>query len=126
MNYLGIDWGKKRIGLALADNETQLALPFKVVNYLSEVLDIIKKENVDIIVLGKPTKLSNEEFLDPDFNNFYKALQKNTDKKIVLIDERFSTKAGTAYNAPEKLRADKDALAACFILQSYLEQKKYE
>ena len=40
--YLGIDWGTKRIGLALADEETNLALPYKTVANLEEVLFEIK------------------------------------------------------------------------------------
>ncbi len=126
MNYLGIDWGKKRIGLALADSETQLALPFKVVNYLSEVLDIIKKEDIDIIVLGKPLKLSNDKDLDPDFNNFLLNLRNKVNKKIELVDERLTTKASMSLSGKKRDKADRDSLSASLILQSYFEKNKYD
>ncbi len=126
MNYLGIDWGKKRIGLALADSETQIALAFKTVNFLSQVIDIIEKENIDIIVLGKPVKLNNDNDLDPDFKNFLLNLREKTNKKIELIDERFTTKAGVSLIGRKQDKADRDSLSASLILQSYLEKNKYD
>ncbi len=126
MNYLGIDWGKKRIGLSLADSETQLALPFKTVNFLSQVIDVIEKEDIDIIVLGKPVKLNNNKDLDSDFKNFLLNLRKKTNKKIELIDERLSTKASISLSGRKQDKADRDALAAAIILQSYLEKNKYD
>jgi len=54
--YLGIDWGEKRIGLALADSETSLALPLTTVSGLAGVLAAIKEEGIDEIVLGSPRK----------------------------------------------------------------------
>ena len=71
--YLGIDWGEKRIGLALGDSETKLASPFCVVAQASEVIDIINKEKIDYLMIGQPIKMSGakdnftkgfEEFLD--------------------------------------------------------------
>ncbi len=126
MNYLGIDWGKKRIGLSLADSETQLALPFKTVNFLSQVIDIIEKEDIDIIVLGKPVKLNNNKELDLDFKNFLINLRKKTNKKIELIDERLTTKASMSLSGNKGDKADRDSLSASLILQTYLEKNKYD
>ncbi len=120
--YLGLDWGEKRIGLALADEETKLALPFKTVDNLSAVLEIIKKEKIDEIILGQPIKLSGKpDQLDCNFSRFLKVLKKKTKLAIILIDERFSTQAGQALAGSKKDKADQDALAACLILQNYLD-----
>ncbi len=124
--YLGIDWGEKRIGLALADSETKLALAFKTVNFLSQVLDIIKNEKVDKIILGKPTKLSNEKTLADKFQKFYQLLKNKVDLDIILEDERFSTKAGHSLSGRNKDKVDRDSLSATLILQNYLDKIKYD
>lgn len=123
LNYLGIDWGQKRIGLALASSETKLALPFKTVNYLSQVLDIIKQENIDIIVLGKPEKLSKQENIDQNFDNFYNNLKNRSNIEIILEDERLTTRAGFSLAGKKKEKADRDSLSASLILQNYLDKK---
>ncbi len=124
--YLGIDWGEKRIGLALADSETKLALAFKTVNFLSQVLDIIKIEKVDKIILGKPVKLSNEKGISESFDKFYKTLKNQTNIEIILEDERLSTKAGFSLDGRVKDKADRDALSAALILQNYLDKNNYD
>ncbi len=121
--YLGIDWGEKRIGLALADSETKLALAFKTVNFLAELLHIIEEEKVDKIILGQPIKLSNTKELALDFQKFYQSLKNKTNLEIILEDERLSTKAGFSLSGRAKDKADKDALAASIILQNYLDKK---
>jgi putative holliday junction resolvase len=124
--YLGIDWGEKRLGLALADSETKLALAFKTVNFLAQVLEIIKTEKVDKIILGKPIKLSNEKEIANDFQKFYNTLKNKTNLEIILEDERLSTKAGLSLSGRKKDKADKDALSAALILQNYLDKNSYD
>jgi putative holliday junction resolvase len=120
--YLAIDWGGKRIGLALADSETNLALPFLTVNNLTEVLKVIKEERVDQIILGNPLKMSNNDKIDKNFSLFLDNLKKNVSIPVILVDERLSTKAVYSLSLDKKIRADKDSLAACLLLQNYLER----
>ncbi len=121
--YLGIDWGEKRIGLALADSETKLATPFKTVSGLNELLKTIEEENADIFVLGKPIKMRGEsDGLNPDFLNFFEELKKALpNKKIELIDERLSSRAADALPGGN-LKASRDEVAAMIILQNYLDK----
>lgn len=63
--YLGVDWGEKRIGLALAEEETSLALPFKTAANLQELLTIINSEEITDIVIGSPRKMSGESASNP-------------------------------------------------------------
>lgn len=115
--YLGLDWGQKRIGLALADNEIKIASPFKTVNNLADVLEIIKSEEIDIIILGHPIKLSGDlEIINPDFKNFLSLLKNRSKLPVILFDERLTSKVENYLN-----KHDKDAMAACLILQSYLD-----
>lgn len=132
---LGIDYGRKRTGIAVTD-------PLQIVaNGLTTVpthtlLDFIKKyieqEQVEAIVIGKPTQLNGEpsesmRYIDP----FIKRLQNELPQMpIILFDERFtSTLAHQAMidgGMKKKDRQDKarvDAIAASIILNDYLQSK---
>jgi putative holliday junction resolvase len=118
--YLGIDWGEKRIGLAVADLETKIANNFKTITKLSELVNIISDLNIGLIVLGKPLKLAGD-LSSEKFRKFHQLLKEKTDVKIVLFDERLSTHLSKKLNFLNKAKYDKDQSAACLILQSYLD-----
>lgn len=122
--YLGIDWGEKRIGLALADSETKLATPFKTVSSLEELISAIHEEQADVLVLGKPIKMKGEsEGLNPDFSDFLEEIKKALpDKQIELFDERLSSRAADALPGGSQ-KASRDEVAAMIILQDYLDKK---
>lgn len=123
IKYLGIDWGDARIGLALGDSETKMASPFKVVANLSEVLEVIKEEEIDKIILGKPVKMSGDEVkLTPAFLEFKDKIIQETKVEVELLDERLSSKAADALVGDKKTKASRDALAAMLILQDYLDR----
>ena len=122
--YLGIDWGEKRIGLALGDRETKVATPHKTVSSVDEVIKIVKEEKIDIVVVGKPLKMSDircrmsDEFLD-----FLDLLKKKLDIPVETVDERLSSKAADALPGSKKEKAGRDAVAAMLILQGYLDKR---
>ena len=118
--YLGIDWGEKRIGLALADEETCIALPFKTVATLAEILALIKEEEIDEIVLGSPKKMSGEAANNPLWLNFVEQL-KTSGRPIHFLDERLSSLAADALGGEAKEKAERDEIAATIILQDYLD-----
>ncbi len=124
--YLGIDWGAKRIGLALSDSETMIATPFKTVSNLDELVATAKEESVDIFVLGKPVKMRGEaDGLNPDFLKFLDKLKSSLpDMKIELVDERLSSQAADALPGSKKTKAGRDEMAAMIILQNYLDKTK--
>ncbi len=119
--YLGIDWGEKRIGLALADEETCLALPFKTVSSLSELLEVIKEEEIDEIVIGSPKKMNGDAANNPSWLNFVEQLKEKSGKKINFLDERLSSLAADALHGEKKDKAERDEIAATLILQDYLD-----
>ncbi len=121
--YLSIDWGKKRIGLALGDSETRLASPFCVVAQASEIIDIINKEKIDYLIIGQPIKMSgaSDKFTE-GFEEFLDFIKNNCDKPIELIDERLTSKAADALSGTKKTKASRDSLAAMLILQSYFDK----
>lgn len=97
--------------------------------------DYFRKEQVDTVVIGRPTQLNGEDsesmnYIRP-FMNFFR--KRWPDKPLVEFDERFtSTIAHRAMidgGMKKKQRQDKavvDRLAACIILEGYLEKVKVE
>ena len=120
--YLGIDWGLKRIGLATADNETDLALPLKTVGSLAEVLGVIVEEEIDEIIIGPPRKMNGEEADNPTWLNFVDELKARCSKPVHFFDERLSSLAADALAGEEREKAGRDEVAATIILQDYLDR----
>ena len=121
--YLGIDWGEKRIGLALGDSENKIATPFKVVSSLEDILEIIKDERINIVVIGLPFPMHNKkEKIQKEFLEFLDLLKKRIDLPIKTIDERLSSKQADKLSGNKKTKAPKDAIAAMLILQTYLDK----
>lgn len=123
MKYLGVDWGEKRIGLALADNETRIATPFKTVAAVDEVVAVIQAEEIDAIIVGKPLSISNSQFpISKQFSIFFNELKSKVSVPVELVDERLSSKAADALVGDKKTKAGRDEIAAMLILQSYLDK----
>ena len=120
--FLGVDWGEKRLGLALGDSEIRTAVPFKVVNNLEGVLAEVAREEIDKIIIGQPFKLSGDRRLPAAFKNFVDSVRKRAGVEVELIDERLSSKAADALAGSKKTKAPRDAIAAMLILQSYLDK----
>jgi len=119
--YLGVDWGEKRIGLATADSETNLALPLKTVSNLAEVLEVIVAEEIDEIIIGLPKKMSGEGVDSPAWLNFVDQLRTRCSKPVQFLDERLSSLAADALEGQEAEKAGRDEVAATIILQDYLD-----
>lgn len=121
--YLGVDWGEKRIGLALGDSETKVVSPFKIVESLDEILRVVQKEKVDIIIIGKPFKMQDRQFkMQKEFLDFLNLLKQKVKIPIKAVDERLSSKQADALPGDRKTKASQDAIAAMIILQSYLDR----
>ena len=121
--YLGIDWGEKRIGLALGDSETKIATPFKTVENVDEVALVVESEEIDAVVVGKPYQINNLQLpISKQFENFFNELKNNLKISVELVDERLSSKAADALAGDKKTKASRDEIAAMLILQSYLDK----
>lgn len=119
--YLGIDWGASKIGLAIGDNQTKLALPYgRVANWL-EVEKVIQREKVDQLIIGWPRDLANRPAeIHPGWQYFVD-LAEASGYPVHLVDERLSTVAADRLINHHKAAADQDAIAAMLILQSFLD-----
>ncbi len=125
INYLGVDWGEKRIGLALANEENFLATPFKVVENVSELLKIIEEEKINELVIGLPKTMKTGGVDNIKFKKFIIILEKKiADKKVEInfIDERLSSVQADSL-CVGKTKTSRDCVSAMIILQSYLDKK---
>ena len=122
--YLGIDWGEVRIGLALGDDENKIAVPLAVANGLDEIIEKIKKEEIDEVVVGEPLAMISSELVNKKrYSAFIGSLQDNTSLPIHTIDERLTSKAADALAGDKKTKAARDAIAAMLILQSFFDSQ---
>jgi len=129
MKYLGIDYGGKRIGLAIGDDETFIAAPFEILETgdLSEAVEdlslILKEEDVGAIVVGLPVSLkeSGEGQQARLTRRFGAALERESKIKVIYEDERLTSKQAASL-LKEALPERKDAVAAMIILQSYFDK----
>ncbi len=124
MRLLGIDYGTKRIGIALSDDGGQFAIPNKVINYsknlLDEIIKILKENDIKEIVMGESKNYKGEAnaILEKSMQ-FKKELEEKGYK--VYFEPEFMT----SENA-ERLQGKNemlDASAAALILQSFLDKK---
>ena len=131
---VAIDYGSKRVGLAVTDPLKIIATPLDTI-HSKDVISFLKsydqKESIEAFVLGLPKKLDNSDTNNTQqVLNFEKGLKKNfPDKAIYLIDERFTSKIALqtmiAGGMKKKDRRDKtnvDKISAVIILQSFLER----
>ncbi len=130
MKLLGIDYGQKRIGLAMAQGG--MAFPFKTLvknsrdKLFADLLGIIAREGVDGIVLGLPVDLDGSHTLTTrQVLNFRDSLARRTELPIHMVNEALTTfdardrlrQAGV----PERKQAEMlDQMAAVCILETYL------
>jgi putative Holliday junction resolvase len=136
MKALGMDLGTRTLGLATSDRLGMIASPYKTIRYedinalVDEVLEIIKNEKIEVLVLGNPKNMNNTEGPAVErTNNFKNLLESKTDLEINLIDERLSTVEAENYLLEEDMSRKNrkgviDAVAASVILDTYLRQQE--
>lgn len=128
MKILGIDYGTKKIGLALSDEGQKLAFPKTVQpnvwKYIRDaVRDFILEENVSEIVIGLPVGLNGQETeLSREVRMFAEKLKEDFSLPIHFENEVYtSAQIKTEESAPAH---QIDASSAALILQTFLERRK--
>lgn len=134
MRFLGIDYGNKRIGVAISDHDNSLAFPYATIinnghkEAINKIAKIVKKEEISDIVVGLPMSFQFTETEQTKLtNNFIEFLRKNLkDINVYSENEILSTK--DAMIKIEKVKNKKDIIdktASCLILQGFLDKKNY-
>jgi len=126
---LGLDYGSKRIGLALGDEEQEMALPYDVVEnsegVIGELRRVIESEKVYRIVIGIPLYMSGKDSAKAvEVKKFIDLLEQNFNMPIITEDERLSSQMADSLFKEYKEKYSRDAIAAMVILQGYLDKIK--
>jgi putative Holliday junction resolvase len=143
MRALGIDYGRRKIGLALSDPTMLLASPFAVLENkgdktIDEIMEIIEKNAVGIVVIGVALHMNgNESELSQESRAFGSVIA-NRGVVVEFMDERFTTKIATTAIMGQfhnKRRGDRtrqrqavansvDKVSASVILSLYLDKRR--
>ena len=130
---LGIDFGEKRIGIAISDETGSIARAYGMLfeksakEIIKSLVSICQKEKIGEIVVGLPLNLKGEEGVQAEkTKRFVDELKKEIKLPIILEDERLSTKEADRILRERGVKGRKekiDTLSAVLILQQYLERK---
>lgn len=134
--YLGIDYGEKRVGLAISDPTLTIAQPLQTLQYASvkklilNIQNVIKEKEIEKIVLGLPLNLKGKDSLKTmEVRKFAEDLKNQLKIPIILVDERFTTMEAQRIlrqlgKQGRKSRDIIDQVAAQNILQTFLDREK--
>lgn len=139
MRKLGIDYGEKRIGIAITDELNLTAQGLQTIAYdgndkifLKSLDEILQQydNNIDTIVVGMPFNMSGNKSIRAEKTEefIHKLKCKYNNIQIVSVDERLTTVQ--AYKTMNELRINKrrkkslvDTLSAVYILETYINRK---
>jgi len=136
MRILGLDYGSKRIGVAVCDELGMTAQGLATITRknrrqtLEEIAGFIRTYNAEKIVIGYPIRLDGSEGIQCEkINNFASILESAFSLPVIKWDETLSTKEAEeiltrANIARNKRRNIVDKLAASLILQGYLDAQE--
>ncbi len=126
MRYLGVDYGKKRIGIALSDEEGVIAFPRETLviedgaDLVNMLCTIAKREQVKTVVIGLPPEVPGmDASIRREVYDLAESVRTRCDLFIELENEILSTKIARQYST-----VNTDASAAALILQSFLDRKR--
>ncbi len=135
--FFAVDYGAKRIGLAVGDDHNKIATPVKTVesrgtldDQIEAVVAVASAFDVDAFVVGLPYNMDDTEGEQAKrTRRFGDALGRSTGKPVHYFDERLSSHAAREMLRPAELtrkkrKAVQDAVAAQIILQTFLDTRQ--
>ena len=138
MKKLGLDLGNRTLGIAVSDEMNMFARGVDTFRFeekdfkkaLEYTLELIKEYNVDVVALGFPKNMDGSIGEQAQITlDFKEEILKNIDIKIVMWDERLTSKMASNMMKSQNLKRKKrkndiDKMAAVIILQSYLDSQR--
>ncbi len=133
MRILGLDYGSRRIGVAICDELGMTAQGVATIarknreTDLNTIAELVRRHGVERIVIGYPLRLDGSEGIQCEkINRFVRRLEMRFSLPVIRWDEAFSTKEAEELLrgrgvAREKRREVVDRVAASLILQGYLD-----
>ncbi len=136
MRYLGLDLGSRTLGVAISDKSGTIARNLEIIRHnedydslVPKVKEIVEEYGVDEIVLGYPKNMDNTVGYKAKLSEeFKKKLEDEIEIPVNLQDERLSTKEAQDVLIKGDISRKKrkkviDSMAACIILETYLNKK---
>lgn len=136
-SILSIDYGLKRIGLAVSDSSRSFAFPYGVIEnknfnfVLSSIKNIVDEKEIDLIIVGRPyhKKLENQKSMEELVCEFITKLKASINVSIETVDERFSSFLAEENLKESGLSLKKskrfvDTEAARLLLEEFLQKSK--
>ena len=134
MRYLGVDYGSKKVGLALSDEAGTMGFPHSIMTnnprLIDELCAFIAKKNIDAVVIGESRNLAGgENPIAKGARAFGDSIARISQKPVFYESEVFTSAEARRVPAKSektrapKARADVDASAAALILTSYLSRR---
>jgi len=135
---LGVDYGTRRIGLAVSDSEGQIAFPEGTLERrnarrdLESLCALVKEKGVVAIVVGLPLHMDGRRGPEAEAAEaFARRLGQATGLPVEMLDERWTTQeadralreSGLTGRKGKKKRQVIDAVAATLLLRTYLERR---
>ncbi|MEX1138750.1 MAG: Holliday junction resolvase RuvX [Bacteroidota bacterium] len=134
---LGVDYGSKRVGLAVSDPLRILASAYTTIEnnatIWAQLLEVIQKEDIEFAVVGMPFNLKGEEGAKAlEVRKFIEEFKARLGMEVVVWDERFTTSLAHYYRLASGIgkkqrqnnKAKIDAAAAAILLQGFLDSTK--
>lgn len=133
MRFLAIDFGQKRTGLAVCDQDEMISSPLTVIEgqggLIGRILEYIESQEIEALIVGLPLNMDGSEGPQAGkVRRFAGQLKENTNLPIYFYDERLSSfeadqkLAGTGLTRKKKKKRS-DAIAAAEFLQAFLDSK---
>jgi putative Holliday junction resolvase len=131
MKLLGIDYGRRRIGIAVTDHSGSCIRGLTTVDrqkqgdVIDRLINIIKTEKPTMLIFGLPLSIADDETaMSTEVRQFAATMSARSSLPIEFVDESFSSSqaAGLVSFRKKKERRDKglrDRIAACLIIESY-------
>lgn len=141
MRIMGLDFGSKTVGVAISDPLLLTAQGIEIIRRkeenklrqtLARIEELIVEYGVEEIVLGYPKNMNNTEGVRVELTKeFQDKLERRTGLPVTLWDERLTTVAADkammeAGILREERKEHVDRIAACFILQGYLDKRNLD
>jgi len=134
MTILGIDYGRKRIGIAVACLGIPMPLkPIKRTGVRADIkiiADIVNEYSVEKIVVGNPLNMNGTAgVMSREAETFAALLEKRIKLPVVLVDERCTSRGAEEmlFKLGKNLKETKlkvDGVSACLILENYLDRER--
>lgn len=128
MKYLGLDFGTKRTGVAVSDNDGRMAVVKETIEVegqqavIDRIKEMIEEDAIESIIVGLPVGLDgNETDQTEAVQRFIEKLRNHVTIPVQTIDERLTTEMAKTLLRGVK-NEDRDKVAAQILLQNFLDQ----